>query len=36
MPDVCGEAAGEHVDHRFTLENGLIRAMQVCPVPPSV
>jgi hypothetical protein len=23
---------GEHVGHRFTIEDGLIRAMEVCPV----
>ena len=25
--------ADEHVGHRFTIENGLIRAMEVCPLP---
>jgi hypothetical protein len=25
----------EHVGHRFTIEQGLIRAMEVCPVPSS-
>ncbi|MEH2123673.1 nuclear transport factor 2 family protein [Nostoc sp.] len=25
--------ADEHVGHRFTLEHGLIRAMEVCPLP---
>lgn len=23
----------EHVGHRFTFENGLIQAMEVCPIP---
>ena len=27
--------ADEHVGHRFTLEHGLIQAMQVCPLPSS-
>lgn len=27
--------ADEHVGHRFTLEHGLIRAMEVCPLPSS-
>lgn len=25
--------ADEHVGHRFTIEGGLIRAMEVCPLP---
>lgn len=25
--------ADQHVGHRFTLENGLIHAMEVCPLP---
>lgn len=25
--------ADEHVGHRFTIDNGLIRAMEVCPRP---
>jgi hypothetical protein len=28
--------ADEHVGHRFTLDNGRIRAMEVCPPPSSV
>ena len=27
--------ADEHVGHRFTIEHGLIQAMEVCPVPSS-
>ena len=27
--------ADEHVGHRFTLANGLIQAMEVCPPPPA-
>jgi ketosteroid isomerase-like protein len=27
--------ADEHVGHRFTFENGLIQAMEVCPLPSS-
>jgi ketosteroid isomerase-like protein len=27
--------ADEHVGHRFTIEKGLIRAMEVCPLPSS-
>ncbi|WP_068820346.1 nuclear transport factor 2 family protein [Phormidesmis priestleyi] len=27
--------ADEHVGHRFTLERGLIQAMEVCPLPSS-
>ncbi|MHC5760961.1 nuclear transport factor 2-like protein [Nostoc sp.] len=27
--------ADEHVGHRFTLEHGLIQAMEVCPLPSS-
>ena len=26
--------ADGHVGHRFTIEAGLIRAMEVCPLPP--
>ena len=26
--------ADEHVGHRFTIESGLIRKMEVCPPPP--
>lgn len=26
--------ADEHVGHRFTLANGLLQAMEVCPPPP--
>lgn len=34
--DRAGAVLGdERVGHRFTLENGLIRAMEVCPPPPS-
>jgi hypothetical protein len=25
----------EHVAHRFTIEDGLIQAMEVCPLPLS-
>jgi hypothetical protein len=25
----------EHVGHRFTIENGLIQSMEVCPLPSS-
>lgn len=33
--DLAGAVlADEHVGHRFTFENGLIRSMEVCP-PPS-
>ncbi|MEO0457822.1 MAG: nuclear transport factor 2 family protein [Cyanobacteria bacterium P01_A01_bin.114] len=32
--DLAGAVlADEHVGHRFTLEHGLIRAMEVCPLP---
>lgn len=24
----------EHVGHRFTIANGLIQAMEICPLPP--
>ena len=27
--------ADEHVGHRFTISNGLIQAMEVCPLPSS-
>jgi len=27
--------ADEHVGHKFTIEQGLIRAMEVCPLPSS-
>ena len=27
--------ADEHVGHRFTIEQGLIQAMEVCPLPSS-
>lgn len=27
--------ADEHVGHRFTIKNGLIQAMEVCPLPSS-
>ncbi len=27
--------ADEHVGHRFTIERGLIKAMEVCPLPSS-
>ena len=27
--------ADEHVGHRFTIKDGLIRAMEVCPLPAS-
>ncbi|MEH2202635.1 MAG: nuclear transport factor 2 family protein [Nostoc sp.] len=27
--------ADEHVGHRFTLEHGLIQAMEICPLPSS-
>jgi len=27
--------ADEHVGHRFTIEHGLIQAMEVCPLPAS-
>ena len=36
---VCDRAgavlASEHVGHRFTIEQGLIQAMEVCPLPSS-
>ena len=32
--DLAGAVlADEHVGHRFTIENGLIQAMEVCPLP---
>ncbi len=32
--DLDGAVLGdEHVGHRFTIENGLIQAMEVCPLP---
>jgi len=34
--DLAGTVlADEHVGHRFTLANGLLQAMQVCPLPSS-
>ena len=34
--DLAGAVLGdEHVGHRFTIENGLIQAMEVCPLPSS-
>ena len=27
--------ADEHVGHLFTIKNGLIHAMEICPLPPS-
>ena len=30
-----GVLVDEHVGHRFTLEHGLIKAMEVCPLPSS-
>ncbi|MEH1924142.1 nuclear transport factor 2 family protein [Nostoc sp.] len=34
--DLAGSVlADEHVGHRFTLEHGLIQAMEVCPLPSS-
>jgi hypothetical protein len=34
--DLAGAVlADEHVGHRFTFEHGLIKAMEVCPLPPS-
>ena len=34
--DLAGEVlADEHVGHRFTFEQGLIQAMEVCPPPSS-
>jgi hypothetical protein len=34
--DLAGATvADEHVGHRFTIEHGLIRAMEVCPISPS-
>jgi hypothetical protein len=34
--DLAGTVlADEHVGHRFTFEHGLIKAMEVCPLPPS-
>ncbi|ACC83648.1 nuclear transport factor 2 family protein [Nostoc punctiforme] len=33
---VGGVLADEHVGHRFTLEQGLIQVMEVCPLPSSI
>jgi hypothetical protein len=34
--DLAGTVlADEHVGHRFTFEHGLIKAMEVCPLPSS-
>jgi hypothetical protein len=34
--DLAGAVlADERVGHRFTFEHGLIKAMEVCPLPPS-
>ncbi len=34
--DLAGAVlADEHVGHHFTIEHGLIRAMEVCPLPSS-
>jgi ketosteroid isomerase-like protein len=34
--DLAGAVlADEHVGHRFTLEQGLIQAMEICPLPSS-
>ena len=34
--DLAGAVlADEHVGHRFTIEHGLIQAMEVCPLPSS-
>jgi hypothetical protein len=34
--DLAGTVlADEQVGHRFTFERGLIKAMEVCPLPPS-
>jgi hypothetical protein len=34
--DLAGAVlADEHVGHRFAIEHGLIRAMEVCPLPSS-
>ena len=34
--DLAGAVlADEHVGHRFTIEQGLIQAMEVCPLPSS-
>ncbi|MGF1480021.1 MAG: nuclear transport factor 2 family protein [Cyanophyceae cyanobacterium] len=34
--DLAGAVlADQHVGHRFTMENGLIQAMEVCPLPSS-
>jgi hypothetical protein len=33
--DLAGAVVADgHVGHRFTIESGLIRAMEVCPLPP--
>ena len=34
--DLAGAVlADEHVGHRFTIENGLIQGMEICPLPSS-
>jgi len=34
--DLSGsEIADERVGHRFTIDDGLIRAMEICPIPSS-
>jgi hypothetical protein len=34
--DLNGAIVGDaHVGHRFTIKDGLIQAMEVCPLPPS-
>ena len=34
--DLAGAVlADEHVGHRFTIEHGLVQAMEVCPLPSS-
>lgn len=36
VSDLAGAVlVDEHVGHRFTLEHGLIQAMEVCPLPSS-
>jgi hypothetical protein len=33
--DMAGAVVSDgHVGHRFTIESGLIRSMEVCPLPP--
>ena len=33
--DMAGAVVADgHVGHRFTIESGLIRSMEVCPLPP--